>query len=39
MDNPAKKILWNPTKKQIQDSQMTRFTEFVNDYHKLSLHT
>jgi acetoacetyl-CoA synthetase len=37
MDNPAKKILWNPTKKQIQDSQMTRFTEFVNDYHKLSL--
>lgn len=37
MDNPAKKILWKPTKKQIQESQMTRFTEFVNDYHQLSL--
>lgn len=37
MDNPVKKILWNPTKKQIQESQMTRFTEFVNDYHQLSL--
>lgn len=36
MDNPAKKILWKPTKKQIQDSQMTRFTEFVNDHHQLS---
>ncbi len=37
MDNPVKKILWKPTKKQIQESQMTRFTEFVNDYHQLSL--
>jgi acetoacetyl-CoA synthetase len=37
MDNPVKKILWKPTKKQIQESQMTRFTEFVNDYHRLSL--
>ncbi len=37
MDNPIKKILWKPTKKQIQESQMTRFTEFVNDYHQLSL--
>ena len=37
MDNPAKKILWKPTKKQIQDSQMTRFTEFVNNHHQLSL--
>ncbi|MEE8340943.1 MAG: acetoacetate--CoA ligase, partial [Candidatus Neomarinimicrobiota bacterium] len=37
MANPLKKILWKPTKKQIQESQMTRFTEFVNDYHQLSL--
>jgi len=37
MDNPIKKILWKPTKKQIQESQMTRFTEFVNDHHQLSL--
>jgi acetoacetyl-CoA synthetase len=37
MDNPVKKILWKPTKKQIQDSQMTRFTEFVNNHHQLSL--
>lgn len=37
MDNPVKKILWKPTKKQIQESQMTRFTEFVNGYHQLSL--
>ena len=37
MDNPVKKILWKPTKKQIQESQMTRFTEFVNDYYQLSL--
>ncbi len=37
MDNPVKKILWNPTKNQIQESQMTRFAEFVNDYHQLSL--
>ena len=37
MDNPAKKILWKPTKNQIQDSQMTRFTEFVNHHHRLSL--
>ena len=36
MDNPAKKILWKPTKNQIQDSQMTRFTEFVNYHHQLS---
>jgi len=37
MDNPAKKILWKPTKIQIQDSQMTRFTVFVNNHHQLSL--
>ncbi len=37
MDNPAKKILWKPTKIQIQDSQMTRFTEFVNNHHQLSM--
>ena len=37
MDNPVKKILWKPTKNQIQDSQMTRFTEFVNHHHRLSL--
>ena len=37
MDNPAKKILWKPTKNQIQESQMTRFTEFVNNHHQLSL--
>ena len=37
MDNPAKKILWKPTKNQIQDSQMTRFIEFVNYHHQLSL--
>ena len=37
MDNPAKKILWKPTKNQIQDSQMTSFTEFVNYNYQLSL--
>jgi len=37
MANSAKKILWKPTKKQIQDSQMTRFIEFVNNHHQLSL--
>ncbi len=37
MDNPAKKILWKPAKKQIQDSQMTRFVDFVNNHHQLSL--
>jgi len=37
MDNLVKKILWKPTKKQIQDSQMTRFTDFVNNHHQLSL--
>lgn len=37
MDNPAKKILWKPTKKQIQDSQMTEFTNYVNDHYQLSL--
>jgi len=37
MENPVKKILWIPTKNQIQDSQMTRFTEFVNYHHQLSL--
>jgi acetoacetyl-CoA synthetase len=37
MNNQVKKILWKPTKKQIKESQMTRFTEFVNDCHRLSL--
>ncbi|MFC1527516.1 acetoacetate--CoA ligase [Candidatus Neomarinimicrobiota bacterium] len=37
MDNPLKKILWKPTKNQIQDSQMTRFTEFVHYHHRLSM--
>jgi len=37
MDNSVKKILWKPTKKQIKESQMTRFTEFVNYHHQLSL--
>lgn len=37
MDNPVKKILWKPTKKQIQDSQMTEFTNYVNDHYQLSL--
>jgi acetoacetyl-CoA synthetase len=37
MDNPVKKILWKPTKKQIQESQMTKFTNYVNDRYQLSL--
>ena len=37
MDNPVKKILWKPTKNQIHESQMTRFTEFMNYHHQLSL--
>ncbi len=30
-------IMWNPTKSQIQNSQMTEFTEFVNFKYKLKL--
>ncbi len=37
MDNPAEKILWKPTKKQIKESQMTDFMNFVNNRHQLSL--
>ncbi|MBU0529318.1 acetoacetate--CoA ligase, partial [bacterium] len=37
MDNPVKKILWKPIKNQIHDSQMTRFSEFMNYHHQLSL--
>jgi len=37
MDNSAEKILWKPTKKQIKESQMTDFTNYVNKNHQLSL--
>jgi len=37
MDISAKKILWKPTKKQIKESQMTEFTNFVNKAHQLTL--
>lgn len=37
MDNSAEKILWKPTKKQIKESQMTDFTNYVNESYQLSL--
>jgi len=37
MDNSAEKILWIPSKKQIKESQMTDFTNYVNKTHQLSL--
>lgn len=37
MNNSAEKILWKPTKKQIKESQMTDFTNFVNESYQLSL--
>ena len=37
MDNSAEKILWKPTKKQIKESQMTEFTNYVNKSYQLSI--
>jgi len=37
MNYPSEKILWKPTKKQIKESQMTKFTEYVNESYQLSI--